>query len=78
MKPNCKNLILKHMKKPILNTDHTSTDNDADKTGTDSNADCTENKESKNRFEKPEREINPDTTGIDTDADKTQPENTNL
>lgn len=49
-------------------------DTDADKTGTDINSDKTSSTSSKNKFDKPKREVNPDKTGIDTNSDKTKKE----
>ena len=45
--------------------DHSGTDTDADKTGSD--------QDEPQRYDKPKREVDPDTTEIDTDADKTNP-----
>jgi hypothetical protein len=59
-------------KKYGSSSDHTQTDNDADKTGTDVNADNTVKKTGKQSFNKPRREVNPDTTGIDTKSDHTK------
>lgn len=49
-------------------------DTDADKTGTDINNDKTTSRSSKNKFDKPKREVNPDKTGIDINSDKTKKE----
>ncbi|MBI3234188.1 MAG: hypothetical protein HYZ42_09135 [Bacteroidetes bacterium] len=51
-------------------------DTDADKSGSDNQADATQTDTNKpwsgNKFEKPEKEVDPDTTNIDTDADATK------
>jgi hypothetical protein len=60
---------------PVSN-DHTGSDCDADHTGKDCDNDETETTEkkvkSKGKFNKPGREVNPDTTGIDIKSDKTK------
>lgn len=64
---------------PSITPDPTSgKDNKNDHSGTDSDADKTETgKEVPQRYDKPKREVDPDTTEIDTDADKTKPKNSN-
>ena len=66
-----KDLTAKHKSKvhPIAigGSDKTKPDDDADKSGTDKDSDKTEKKPSpeKDRFDKPKREVDPDTTEID-------------
>jgi hypothetical protein len=55
-------------------SDHTGEDNNSDHSGKDCDNDETETTEkkgkSKGKFNKPGREVNPDTTGIDVQKDK--------
>jgi hypothetical protein len=57
-------------------SDHTGKDSGSDHSGGDSDNDETKTTEkrrkSKGKFNKPGREVSPDTTGIDTKADKTE------
>jgi hypothetical protein len=72
-------------KKILPSNDHTGSDCDSDHTGNDDGSDhsgkdddndktnTTEKKvKTKGKFNKPKREVSPDTTGIDTKADKTK------
>jgi hypothetical protein len=72
-------------KKVAPSNDHTGSDCDADHTGSDNNSDhsggdddndgteTTEKKEkTRGKFNKPGREVSPDTTGGDIKADKTK------
>ena len=61
--------------KPASSNDHTGTDTDSDHSGKDGSNDQTETlikPESDNKFDKPKREVDPDTTGIDIESDKTK------
>lgn len=61
--------------KPASSNDHSGTDTDSDHSGKDGDNDQTEiqiKPENDNKFDKPKREIDPDTTGIDTGSDKTK------
>lgn len=62
--------------KPISSNVLIGKEIDSDHTGSDCNNDMTENagakKKRKSKFDKQEREKNPDTTGIDTKSDKTR------
>lgn len=63
------------VEKPVSSNDHTGTDTDSDHSGKDGNNDQTETQtkpENGNKFDKPKREVDPDTTGIDTESDKTK------
>ncbi len=60
--------------KPVSGNDHSKPDSDADHSGTDLKSDTTKLIQDirDGRYDKPSREVNPDTTGIDTKADKTK------
>ena len=84
MKNKAKTKDIVKENKILPSNDHTGTDCDSDHTGKDNSSDhsgedkdndetkTTEKKtKSKGKFNKPGREVSPDTTGIDTKADKT-------
>ena len=70
MKNTGKNSKNQEVKKSTDRADKTKPDKGADKTKNKR----TEKEQSENKFDKPKREVDPDTTGIDTKSDKTTKE----